>query len=90
MNIDALTVDECEERTLNTDIPLLRASSFTHGIPIEHVDANIERCTVHKSVTVDIPVKQVSNSFDFAECVFMNGILRQKLRMNIFEFLNRQ
>ncbi|CAC5411555.1 unnamed protein product [Mytilus coruscus] len=62
MNIDACTVDEHEERIMNTDIPLLGASSFTHSIPIEHVGENIERCTFNKQVTVDIPIKQVINS----------------------------
>ncbi|CAC5391802.1 unnamed protein product [Mytilus coruscus] len=35
MNIDACThgtVNECEERTMNTDIPLFGASSFTHTV----------------------------------------------------------
>ncbi|CAC5423445.1 unnamed protein product [Mytilus coruscus] len=60
MNIDECTVDKCEERTIDTDISLLGASSFTHSIPIEHVDE--KRCTFNKQVTVDIPVKQVINS----------------------------
>ncbi|CAG2224796.1 unnamed protein product [Mytilus edulis] len=59
INIEACTVDECEESTMITDIPLMGASSFTHSIPIQHVDKNIERCTFND---VDIPVKQVINS----------------------------
>ncbi|CAC5403150.1 unnamed protein product [Mytilus coruscus] len=64
MNIDACThgtVNECEERTMNTDIPLFGASSFTHSMSIENVGENIERCTVNKEVTVNKPVKPVDD-----------------------------
>ena len=41
IKIDVCTVEEYEERTMNTDVPLFGTSSFTQSIPIEHVDENI-------------------------------------------------